>query len=54
MAGTLALHAGSVSLHRVVPVMGDTPRGSAILTYNSRPSGTLNPYTCRIHFGRDN
>ncbi|MFI9366775.1 hypothetical protein ACIG5E_37885 [Kitasatospora sp. NPDC053057] len=52
-AGTLAVHAGSISMHRVTPVVGDTARVSAVLTYNSRPGQTLNPYTRQIHYGRD-
>ncbi|MEU1677253.1 hypothetical protein ABZ752_35275 [Streptomyces roseifaciens] len=52
-SGTLVLHAGSVSMHRVTPVRGRTPRINATLTFNSKPGQTLNEYTRRLHFGRD-
>ncbi|MFJ8390419.1 hypothetical protein ACIQ9Q_39160 [Streptomyces sp. NPDC094438] len=50
--GTLVLHSGRVSLHRVTPVHGATPRISATLSYNSIPGGRLNPYTRSLYFGR--
>ncbi|TJZ54085.1 hypothetical protein FCH28_12810 [Streptomyces piniterrae] len=50
--GTLVLHSGRVSLHRVTPVSGPTPRISATLSYNSVPGGLLNSYTRSLYFGR--
>ncbi|WP_052230268.1 hypothetical protein [Streptomyces sp. CT34] len=50
--GTLVLHFGRVSLHRVTPVYGATPRISATLSYISTPDGQLNAYTRSRYFGR--
>ncbi|MBZ4018769.1 2OG-Fe(II) oxygenase [Streptomyces purpurogeneiscleroticus] len=50
--GMLVLHSGSVSLHRVTPVQGGTPRVSATMSYNSTPGGQLNEYTRSLYFGR--
>ncbi|GAA2034616.1 hypothetical protein [Nocardiopsis rhodophaea] len=50
--GTLVLHSGHSSLHRVTPVHGTTPRISATLSYNSAPDGRLNEYTRQLYFGR--
>ncbi|MGW0396051.1 HalD/BesD family halogenase [Streptomyces sp. NPDC003042] len=51
--GTLVLHAGRVSMHRVTPVRGPDPRISATLSYNTAPGLRLNEYTRRLYFGRD-
>ncbi|MGD3112622.1 HalD/BesD family halogenase [Streptomyces sp. YGL11-2] len=50
--GTLVLHSGRASLHRVTPVHGATPRISATLSYNSTSGGQLNAYTRGLYFGR--
>lgn len=51
--GTIVLHAGSISMHRVTPSAGPVPRVNATLTFNSRPGVTLNEYTRMLHFGRN-
>ncbi|MEU9116237.1 2OG-Fe(II) oxygenase [Streptomyces sp. NPDC048483] len=50
--GTFVLHSGRISLHRVTPVHGATPRISATLSFNSAPDGRLNDYTRNLYFGR--
>ncbi|MDI3389528.1 2OG-Fe(II) oxygenase [Streptomyces sp. B-S-A8] len=50
--GTLVLHSGRISMHRVTPVEGATPRISATMSYNSAPDGQLNEYTRSLYFGR--
>ena len=51
-AGSLLFFAGRLSLHRVSPVVGPTPRVNAILTYEKRPGAMANPYSLEKFFGR--
>ena len=51
-AGSLVFFAGRLSLHRVSPVRGPTPRVNAILTFEKRPGQLANPYSLQKFFGR--
>ena len=51
--GTLVLHAGNISMHRVTPTHGPVPRVNATLAFNSKPGAQLNEYTRMLHFGRN-
>ena len=51
-AGSLVFFAGRLSLHRVSPVRGATPRINAILTYEKQPDQLANPYSLQKFFGR--
>ena len=51
--GVFVLHSGKVSLHRVTPVEGTTPRISATMSFNSTPNFQLNEYTRQLYFGRN-
>jgi hypothetical protein len=51
--GVLVLHSGKVSVHRVTPVEGNTPRISATMSFNRTPNFQLNEYTRQLYFGRN-
>jgi hypothetical protein len=48
-AGSLVLHRGVASLHRVSPVTGVTPRVSCLLCYSEQPAKNLSA-ACRMAF----
>ncbi|MGE3876733.1 MAG: hypothetical protein AB7F74_27575 [Parvibaculaceae bacterium] len=51
--GTLSIFRGHHSLHRVTPVIGETPRITAILTYADQPGFTGKSYSHKVFFGRN-
>ncbi|MFE5284663.1 hypothetical protein ACFRAQ_06780 [Nocardia sp. NPDC056611] len=51
--GTLVLHAGRRSRHRVTPVQGEIPRVSVHMAFNARPGQRLNAHVRRHLFGRE-
>ncbi|WP_405484310.1 hypothetical protein [Nocardia sp. NBC_00511] len=50
--GTLVLHAGRRSRHRVTPVHGAIPRVSVNMAFNSKPGQRLNAHVRRHLYGR--
>lgn len=50
--GSLIIHRGTYSLHRISPVIGDTPRVSALLSYADHPGATLTPTVRQAYYGR--
>eukprot|EP01083_Nonionella_stella_P157026 509184_1 len=52
--GTLVIHRGTHSLHRVTKVYGNTPRVSVLLTYADAPNMTLSPSVRQTYYGRGN
>jgi hypothetical protein len=50
--GTLAFFRGRYSLHRVPPVVGDTPRMNSVLTYSVEPGHMLSEMAQRMYYGR--
>ncbi|QLY33268.1 hypothetical protein H0264_14440 [Nocardia huaxiensis] len=50
--GTLVLHAGRLSRHRVTAVHGQIPRISVEMAFNAKPGHRLNDQQRRTYFGR--
>jgi hypothetical protein len=50
--GTLAFFRGRYSLHRVPPVVGQTPRMNSVLTYAVEPDHMLSPMAQQMYYGR--
>lgn len=50
--GTLAIFQGRHALHRVSPVLGDTSRMNAVLTFGAEPDMCLSPLTQELFYGR--
>ena len=50
--GTLAFFRGRYSLHRVPPIVGETPRMNSVLTYSVEPGHRLSPMAQRMYYGR--
>jgi hypothetical protein len=50
--GTLVVHRGTQSLHRVAPVHGPVARVSALLSYADRPDAMLTAEVRRAYYGR--
>eukprot|EP01084_Bolivina_argentea_P006345 12017_1 len=52
--GTLIIHRGIHSLHRVTKVYGNTPRVSVLLSYSNEPNLSLSPSVRQTYYGRSN
>jgi hypothetical protein len=52
-SGTLLLFEGRYSLHRVTPIVGETPRLVALLAYDTKPGTVSTPLLRLVRYGRE-
>jgi hypothetical protein len=50
--GTLLVFAGRYSIHRVSPIVGDTPRLVALLGYDAKPGTMSSELLKEVRYGR--